>query len=481
MAVEIKSGAGSDLATVDATSKAMRVTNYDSAGAEIVQSLPIAIVMSDVTVVDNDLIGSLDVSAYKFVSIQLTGTWVGTVSFQGSNDNGTFYDVAVQDPRALATPYVTSLTAVGLVKVPVIFKYLRVRVTAYTSGTVEGTAYGYKEENSTGQISSTGEVTVADAAGAVAGPMITGLEGKEHLPIGMIQDVFVSTANSTSANLGAAQIFTGTSESTKGVSSIDVCAACNENLTIEIQQSPDGSNFDHADTYLLAGGSETHRNFKALSAFFRLKITNTGASTTTSLHVDVALTPVSEVLPSALSQAGNLKTSVEEALPTGANTIGNVGLNAGATTIGSIDDLAKLGGVAVSMGAGTVDAGTQRVVLPDAAALSTDFYVTGVGAVDVNSRMIRTGACELIAVIMTSYAATPRHIKLYDTATAPTAGVGEPVLVLSRASVGNNAYPLPAGGFPFVNGIGMTFVQGAANNNAIGTATVDASLTSIFT
>jgi hypothetical protein len=95
--------------------------------------------------------------------------------------------------------------------------------------------------------------------------------------------------------------------------------------------------------------------------------------------------------------------------------------------------------------------------------------------------MIRTGACILKAAVFTSYAATPRHIKLYDTATTPTAGVGDPVLVLTRAASGNNSYPLPEGGFPFANGIGMTFVQGAASNNATGTATVDGSLTCIFT
>ena len=66
----------------------------------------------------------------------------------------------MQDPRDLSVPYVLSLDAIGLAKVPIIFKYLRVRVTAYTSGTVTGTAYGYKEENSTGQISATGEVVL---------------------------------------------------------------------------------------------------------------------------------------------------------------------------------------------------------------------------------------------------------------------------------------------------------------------------------
>ena len=315
MAVEIKSGNSTDLATVDPVSKAFRFTQYRSNGTEVVEHIPDSLVVGDVTVVDNDLIASFDASAYSYISFQLRGTWVGEVRFQESNDNGTFEDIMVQNAGGDIKPYVKSITVNSIIKIPILAKYLRVRVTAFTSGVIEGTSFAYREDIHTGQISSTGEVTIA---------------------------------------------------------------------------------------------------------------------------------------------AGQ--------------------------TVAEVTNISKLGGQSISMGSGAVDAGTQRVVLaPATDPLQTDFYVTGVGAVDVNSRMIRTGACELIAAIFTSYAATPRHIKLYDTATAPVAGVGTPVLVLTRAASGNNAYPLPAGGFPFVNGIGMTFVQGAANNNAIGTATVDGSLTSIFT
>lgn len=167
MAVEIKSGGGSDLATVDPISKAIRVTPYDSDGVEIAQSLPISIAVSPVTSSDNDIIPTLDVSLYKFVSLQLTGTWEGTVECQGSNDNGTFYNVTVQDPTEISSPYVTSLTSNGLVKIPVLFKYLRVRVTSYTSGSVTGTAFGYKEDNVTGQISATGIVSLTGGSAVI--------------------------------------------------------------------------------------------------------------------------------------------------------------------------------------------------------------------------------------------------------------------------------------------------------------------------
>jgi hypothetical protein len=169
MAVEIKSGAGSDLLTVDALSKAIRVTNYSSDGTEGhgLHPLPVVIPVLPVTAAGDDVVASTDVSEYKFISLQLNGTFQATVKFQGSNDNGTFYDTVVQTPGILQEPYVTEKTGIGIVKIPILFKYLRVRVTAYTSGTVEGVAFAYKEANDSGQISSTGTINGTVALDAV--------------------------------------------------------------------------------------------------------------------------------------------------------------------------------------------------------------------------------------------------------------------------------------------------------------------------
>jgi hypothetical protein len=161
MSVEIKSGNSTDLATVDAASKAMRVTHYNSAGDEIGAHIPTSIACSDVTVVDNDVIASMDVSALKWVSIQLHGTWAGTVTFQESNNNGTFDNIVAQNAGDVDTPYSTTATANGLYKIPIMGDRLRVRVTAYTSGIVQAVAFGHKEVNDTGQISATGTVNIS--------------------------------------------------------------------------------------------------------------------------------------------------------------------------------------------------------------------------------------------------------------------------------------------------------------------------------
>jgi hypothetical protein len=159
MAVEIKSGNSTDLAVVDSINKALRVVQYHTDGTPHDHD-PIPLTVNPVTVVNNDLLGSFDASAYKYISIQLTGTWVGTIKFQGSNDNGTFENIVVQNTGVVLEPYVLSLSANGGVKVPVLFKFLRIRVTSYTSGIVEGTAFGYQDDANTGQISTVGTINI---------------------------------------------------------------------------------------------------------------------------------------------------------------------------------------------------------------------------------------------------------------------------------------------------------------------------------
>jgi hypothetical protein len=314
MAVEIKSGAGSDLQTIDPVSKSARTTLYNPDGS----------LVNPVTVVNNDIFASIDVSDYKYISLQLTGTWVGTVSFQGSNDNGTFEDIVVQNTGVVLEPYVISMTTNGGVKIPILFKFLRIRVTAYTSGSVTGTAFGYKEDANTGQISTVGTV-----------------------------------------NIAAAQ------------------------------------------------------------------------------------------------------------------------------TVAEVTNVEKMGGQVVSMGAGVKDAGTQRITIatddPVSLAAGNNFigkvsispggtliplFILGAaGAVNVNSGSISGTPATLRAITFTSYAATARHFKLYDTSGTPSAGSGTPSIVCSMAAGGTLVYPLPIEGFPFSNGIGYTMTLGASNSDTTPTAT----------
>tara|TARA_R110000850_G_scaffold263857_1_gene392761 strand:+ start:790 stop:1689 length:900 start_codon:yes stop_codon:yes gene_type:complete len=294
----IKSDNSTDELRIDPISKAARVTMYRSDGTEVLDHVPVSIAVNDVTVVNNDLVASFDASEYSYVSFQLKGTWVGAVRFQASNDNGTFTDIVVQNAGDIVEPYKIEAINNSLVKIPIIAKYLRVRVTSYTSGIIEGVSFAYEHDIHTGQISSTGEVTFAP--------------------------------NST------------------------------------------------------------------------------------------------------------------------------VGLESGTQQIGHV------------------------IIDPNPVAMSTDLYVGLPSDALLNARNIKNAPTTLRSLTFTNLAATPRYLKIYDTAGVPTAGAGAPVLLVSLPAVGTLAFPLPSEGFVFTNGIGMTMTLKPENTDTTNTATVDFSMVSVF-
>lgn len=86
-----------------------------------------------------DLVASLDVSNYKEFSLQVAGVFVGTLTFQGSNDNTNFVSINVSNITTLSSSMATTATGPGVLYGLIHFRYLRVRMTAYTSGTATGT------------------------------------------------------------------------------------------------------------------------------------------------------------------------------------------------------------------------------------------------------------------------------------------------------------------------------------------------------
>ncbi|HEX2614003.1 MAG TPA: hypothetical protein VHL10_00800 [Nitrososphaera sp.] len=86
-----------------------------------------------------DLVAATDVSNYKWFSLQIVGgTWSGTLSFQGSNDNSNWQSVQVATVGG-NTSLLTSTSSNNFYHGSLDFRYFRVRMTAYTSGTALGT------------------------------------------------------------------------------------------------------------------------------------------------------------------------------------------------------------------------------------------------------------------------------------------------------------------------------------------------------
>lgn len=90
--------------------------------------------------VANKVLFTMDTSGYQSVALQLWGTFVGTVTFQASNDGATWVSVAGWN-TALAVPAALSTTVSGIYSIPCVGKLFRANLTAWTSGLVQGSAY----------------------------------------------------------------------------------------------------------------------------------------------------------------------------------------------------------------------------------------------------------------------------------------------------------------------------------------------------
>ncbi len=91
-----------------------------------------------VSSLNGDLVPSTDVSAYKSLGLHILGTFVGTISFQASNDNSNWVGVRLQDLSS-ANNSGTLVTSANELRIGHISaRYFRVRMVSYTSGTATG-------------------------------------------------------------------------------------------------------------------------------------------------------------------------------------------------------------------------------------------------------------------------------------------------------------------------------------------------------
>ena len=83
-----------------------------------------------------DLIAAVDVSVFREFALQISGVWVGTLTFQGSNDGLVFYPLAVVSLSG--GPAATTTTVPGIFLGYLPCKYFSVAMTAYGSGEATG-------------------------------------------------------------------------------------------------------------------------------------------------------------------------------------------------------------------------------------------------------------------------------------------------------------------------------------------------------
>lgn len=84
---------------------------------------------------------ALDCGGLSVVGVQISGTFSGTVTFEGSMDGTTW--AAVLSRKVVDGTSVTTATAPGLYQAPVAgLTQFRVRVSAYTSGNITAKGLG---------------------------------------------------------------------------------------------------------------------------------------------------------------------------------------------------------------------------------------------------------------------------------------------------------------------------------------------------
>lgn len=129
------------------------------------------------------------------------------------------------------------------------------------------------------------------------------------------QNTVVDPANSTTTNLASGATFTGASTLDLNYTAVQFTVKSDQNLFVYVDQSPDGTNWDITDAfefYTSEGG--TGSTVQLVSSYYRIRVTNIGAATSTFLRLQTIAVPFLPSLPRSLDLDGNLKVSIQEGI-----------------------------------------------------------------------------------------------------------------------------------------------------------------------
>lgn len=133
-----------------------------------------------------------------------------------------------------------------------------------------------------------------DASG---NPINSTVVNTEHqLLVGSSQYVYEFSGNSSTANIGIGASFTGASQSNLGVAAIQLGIFVNQNCTVELQQSVNGSDWDYVSRYYTVASVADNRTFVAKGSYLRVVVTNTGGGVATTVRIQTLGVPISNPL-----------------------------------------------------------------------------------------------------------------------------------------------------------------------------------------
>ena len=139
-------------------------------------------------------------------------------------------------------------------------------------------------------------------------------QGRLYTNALITQQVIAEPLNSSTINLLAGGSFVGSSINTLGVNAIQVTLKTDKNCIINVDQSPDGVNWDLTDSYnYYTGINNFGLTVQAVDAYTRVRVLNTNLTGSTSyFRLNTVLCPIAEVLPRSLDDRGHLITAVRD-------------------------------------------------------------------------------------------------------------------------------------------------------------------------
>lgn len=210
------------------------------------------------------------------IEVQISGTWSATISFQASNDDTNYSAMQAFPVGGGAT--VTSTTSTGQWVIPVTARWIRVRVTAYTSGTTAGIAVARDRPSDipTSQITlaANQSTNIAQVAGGTAATN-NGTASANTLRVAVASDntaftVNLGTSSSSALSLGK------TEDSVHASGDIGVfhLGIRNDSLT------QNAANLDYNALVTDRFGSQLMRSFEKTSRSFQATSNVTAIATT---------------------------------------------------------------------------------------------------------------------------------------------------------------------------------------------------------
>lgn len=153
-------------------------------------------------------------------------------------------------------------------------------------------------------------VTFTDSGGNDIGSVLQA-DGSYSMGASITQNVVSDDNNSSTTNLTSTNsyTFTGTATSTLGVSGLQWSLKTDQNATVYIEESPDGTNWDisYSFDYIASKGGRGE-TVQATQAYWRIRVVLTGTTDTTYFRLQGVLCPIAMPLPSELSKDGRLKS-----------------------------------------------------------------------------------------------------------------------------------------------------------------------------